>query len=103
MILPSRNEPDAADIPEELRGLGWTPDPAHRDLIAAPDADMPALSALEINAVAGETPAGEELTAYFGFPTGVLTRDEQAQLRTLLGRVVEQGTGHTLYADHVDP
>ncbi|MFC7984951.1 amino acid adenylation domain-containing protein [Streptomyces sp. NPDC057336] len=73
----------ATDIPEELRGLGWTPDPAHRDLIAAPDADMPALSALEINAVAGETPAGEELTAYFGFPTGVLTRDEVTELADL--------------------
>ncbi|KRD07975.1 MarR family transcriptional regulator [Mycobacterium sp. Root265] len=34
---------------------------------------------------------------------GVLSREEQEQLRTLLSRVVEQGTGHTLYADHVDP
>src|SRR6478735_10160982 len=34
---------------------------------------------------------------------GVLNREEQEQLRALLGKVVEQGTGHTLYADHVDP
>jgi hypothetical protein len=33
----------------------------------------------------------------------VLSREEQEQLRLLLSRVVEQGTGHTLYADHVDP
>lgn len=33
---------------------------------------------------------------------GVLTAAEQATLRELLGRVIEQGTGHTLYADHVD-
>ena len=33
---------------------------------------------------------------------GVLSRAEQDQLRELLSRVVEQGTGHTLYADHVD-
>lgn len=33
---------------------------------------------------------------------GVLTKAEQATLRELLGRVVEQGTGHELYADHVD-
>lgn len=33
---------------------------------------------------------------------GVLSRAEQEQLRELLSRVVEQGTGHTLYADHVD-
>ncbi len=32
----------------------------------------------------------------------VLSRQEQEQLRTLLGRIVEQGTGHTLFADHVD-
>ena len=68
-----------ADIPEELRGLGWAPDSTHRDLIAAPDADMPVLSALEINAVA----AGDELTAYFGFPTGVLTRAEVTELAGL--------------------
>lgn len=33
---------------------------------------------------------------------GVLTEDEQQTLRALLGRVVEQGTGHTLFADRVD-
>ncbi|MFJ1867448.1 amino acid adenylation domain-containing protein [Streptomyces sp. NPDC088097] len=72
-----------ADIPEELRGLGWTPDTTHRDLIAAPDADMPALSALEINAVATTGRGGDELTAYFGFPTGVLTREEVTELAGL--------------------
>ncbi|MEV0414697.1 amino acid adenylation domain-containing protein [Streptomyces sp. NPDC050448] len=73
----------SADIPEELRGLGWTPDTTHRDLIAAPDADMPVLSALEINAVATNTLGGDELTAYFGFPTGVLSRDEVTELAGL--------------------
>lgn len=34
---------------------------------------------------------------------GVLSKDEQQTLRDLLGRVVEQGTGHQLFADHVDP
>jgi DNA-binding MarR family transcriptional regulator len=33
---------------------------------------------------------------------GVLNAKEQQQLRTLLGRVVEQGTGHTLFGDHID-
>jgi DNA-binding MarR family transcriptional regulator len=32
---------------------------------------------------------------------GVLSPDEQEQLRALLTRVVEQGTGHTLQSDHV--
>ncbi|MEV6019610.1 amino acid adenylation domain-containing protein [Streptomyces sp. NPDC051997] len=72
-----------ADIPEHLRGLGWTPDTTHRDLIAAPDADMPVLSALEINAVATDTGDGDELTAYFGFPTGVLTREDVTELAGL--------------------
>lgn len=34
---------------------------------------------------------------------GVLSPQEQDTLRTLLARVVEQGTGHTLFADHVEP
>ncbi|MGW4020935.1 amino acid adenylation domain-containing protein [Streptomyces sp. NPDC005009] len=72
-----------ADIPAELRGLGWSLDTTHRDLIAAPDADMPVLSALEISAVAADTADGEELTAYFGFPTGVLSRDEVSELAGL--------------------
>ncbi len=75
--------PPAPTSPRELRGLSWTPDTTHRDLIAAPDADLPVLSALEINAVATGTPDGDELTAYFGFPTGVLTRDEVTELAGL--------------------
>ena len=35
----------SADIPAALRGLGWAPDITHRDLIAAPNEDMPVLSA----------------------------------------------------------
>ena len=34
---------------------------------------------------------------------GVLSGDEQEQLRDLLGRVIEQGTGHTLHTDHIGP
>lgn len=34
---------------------------------------------------------------------GVLDVDEQKMLRELLGRVVEQGTGHRFLADHVEP
>ncbi|MGW3989562.1 amino acid adenylation domain-containing protein [Streptomyces sp. NPDC004830] len=70
----------AADIPEHLRGLGWTPDTTHGELIAAPDPDMPVLSALEINAVATAGPEGDELQAWFGFPTGVLSREEVTEL-----------------------
>jgi DNA-binding MarR family transcriptional regulator len=34
---------------------------------------------------------------------GVLSVAEQTQLRSLLTRVVEQGTGHTMAVDHIDP
>lgn len=34
---------------------------------------------------------------------GVLTDDEQEQLKALLRRVIEQGTGHTPHSDHIDP
>ncbi|MEV1085172.1 amino acid adenylation domain-containing protein [Streptomyces sp. NPDC050211] len=77
-----------ADLPEDLRGLGWTPDTTHQDLIAAPDADMPVLSALEINAVAAPTDRGDELTAYFGFPAGVLSRAEVSELADLWVRAL---------------
>jgi DNA-binding MarR family transcriptional regulator len=33
---------------------------------------------------------------------GVLTAQEQETLRELLGRVVEKGTGHEFFSDHVD-
>ena len=33
---------------------------------------------------------------------GVLTTEEQEALRDLLGRIVEKGTGHQLFNDHVD-
>jgi len=34
---------------------------------------------------------------------GVLSGAEQDTLRELLGRVIEQGTGHKLHADHIGP
>jgi len=33
---------------------------------------------------------------------GVLSTEEQEALRDLLGRIVEKGTGHELFNDHVD-
>lgn len=34
---------------------------------------------------------------------GVLSDDEQEQLKALLRRVIEQGTGHTPHSDHIAP
>ncbi|MEI5103968.1 hypothetical protein RB200_42700, partial [Streptomyces sp. PmtG] len=85
----------SADLPEDLRGLGWAPDTTHQDLIAAPDPDMPALSALEINAVATPTTEGEELTAYFAFPTGILTREDVTELAGLWVQALTALARHT--------
>ncbi|MFE0424439.1 condensation domain-containing protein [Streptomyces sp. NPDC058953] len=88
-----------ADIPEELRGLGWAPDLAGPELIAAPDADLPVLSALEINAVAADTGEGDELTAWFGYATGVLTRDDVTELAELWVRALTALARHAATPD----
>ncbi|HJP74822.1 MAG TPA: amino acid adenylation domain-containing protein [Pseudonocardiaceae bacterium] len=80
-----------ADLPKDLRDLGWALDAEHQDLLAAPNDDMPVLSAVEINAVATDT----ELIAYFGFPTGVLSRGE---VNELAGLWVEALTGLARHA-----
>ncbi|WP_406359393.1 amino acid adenylation domain-containing protein [Streptomyces sp. NBC_00715] len=85
----------AADLPEHLRGAGFTPDTGHQDLIAADDPDMPVLSALEINAVAAPTDEGDELSAYFGFATGVLTRPQVAELADLWVKALTALAHHT--------
>ncbi|MEV6908770.1 amino acid adenylation domain-containing protein [Amycolatopsis sp. NPDC051071] len=71
------------DMPEALRGLGWTQAPELAELAADLDVDMPAMSTVEINAVVIDTELGAQLEALFGFPAGVLTRDEVQELADL--------------------
>ncbi|MGW4380382.1 amino acid adenylation domain-containing protein [Kitasatospora sp. NPDC004531] len=85
------------------RGDGWTPAPEWPELVAAPAPDMPAPSALELNALV--TGAGEDarLTALFTFATGVLTADQVraladswcAALRGLRDLIAAGGRGPT--------
>ncbi|MFE2179015.1 amino acid adenylation domain-containing protein [Streptomyces sp. NPDC059455] len=90
-----------ADIPEELRGLGWTRTPGTAELLADLDADMPALSSLDVNAMVTDAGEGPELTARFSFPRGVLTAEEvraladlwRAALEALARHVAEPGAG----------
>src|SRR5262249_6716895 len=72
-----------ADVPEHLRADGWGPASWSAELIPAPDPDMPALSALEVNAVATATADGTRLQAVFMFPTGVLSRERTSELAQL--------------------
>ncbi|KGI71028.1 MarR family transcriptional regulator [Mycolicibacterium rufum] len=78
----------------EKRGLvRRTQDPAHGRILRA---SLTAKGRKVATAVVGDAIAAHDKVF------GVLTDKEQATLRELLGRVVEQGTGHKLYADHVD-
>ncbi|MFE9427013.1 amino acid adenylation domain-containing protein [Kitasatospora sp. NPDC006697] len=67
-----------ADMPEQLRGLGFTQDPVASawpelaELDAAQDPRMPAPAELDINASVRDTPAGPRLEAAFSAPEGVL-------------------------------
>ncbi|MFH9575313.1 amino acid adenylation domain-containing protein [Streptomyces sp. NPDC017454] len=72
-----------SDVPEHLRAEGWGPASWSAELIALPDPDLPALSALEVNSVATDTPEGTRLQTAFMFPTGVLTRERTTELAEL--------------------
>ncbi|EPH46596.1 non-ribosomal peptide synthetase [Streptomyces aurantiacus] len=83
-----------ADVPEHLRAHGWGPASWSAELIPAPDPDLPALSALEVNSVATDTPEGPRLQAAFMFPTGVLTREQATALAQLWVKVLHGMAAH---------
>ncbi|HEY0806247.1 MAG TPA: condensation domain-containing protein, partial [Pseudonocardiaceae bacterium] len=84
----------AADMPEHLIGLGWTQAPGTSELNAALDADMPALSTLEINAVVTDTEDGPALTATFGAPAGALSPTDVRELAGLWQSALEGISRH---------
>ncbi|MFJ9715316.1 amino acid adenylation domain-containing protein [Streptomyces sp. NPDC101213] len=86
-----------ADVPEHLRAHGWGPAPGSAGLVPAPDPDLPALSALEVNSVAVETADGSRLQTAFMFPTGVLSRERVTELAGLWVEVLH---GMAAYAAH---
>ncbi|WP_280401090.1 non-ribosomal peptide synthetase, partial [Nocardia carnea] len=77
------------DIPEGMEGLGWVP---AADLAAeAPyDADMPAMAALDINAIV----VGETLTARIGYPSTLLNAGEVREFGDLWVRALEAVARH---------
>jgi len=77
----------------ETRGLvARKPDPQHARILKAylTDEGRHVAAAVVSDAIAAHE-------AVFG----VLTPEEQRTLRDLLARVVEKGTGHTLFNDHI--
>ena len=85
----------ASDVPEHLRASGWTPSSWSTDLVPAPDPAMPALSALDVNAVA----VGSQLQAALSFATGVLGRQQVTDWAAAWVAVLEDMAA---YADRDD-
>jgi amino acid adenylation domain-containing protein/non-ribosomal peptide synthase protein (TIGR01720 family) len=83
-----------ADVPEHLRGDGWGPASWSAELVLAPDPDLPALSALEVNSIATDTADGTRLQAAFMFPTGVLSRERTTELAELWVEVLHGMAGY---------
>ncbi|KUF15188.1 non-ribosomal peptide synthetase, partial [Streptomyces silvensis] len=76
----------AQDLPEDLRGLGFTQVAGIRELEAldaGQDGRMPALAEVDINASVTDTGQGPRLGALFTAPSGVLARDEVRELADL--------------------
>ncbi|MGW2089160.1 amino acid adenylation domain-containing protein [Streptomyces sp. NPDC001880] len=69
-------------MPEELRGLGWVQAP-EGGVMADLDPDMPALSVLDVTAVASDTAEGPQLGAVLSFPTGILSAADVRELGDL--------------------
>ena len=86
-----------ADVPEHLRADGWGPASWSAELIPAPDPDLPALSALEVNSVATDTADGTRLQAVFMFPTGVLSRERTTELAELWVEVLHGMAAHAAH------
>ncbi|MGB8944310.1 MAG: amino acid adenylation domain-containing protein [Streptomyces sp.] len=82
------------DVPEHLRAHGWGPASWSAELIADPDPDLPALSALEVNSVATDTADGTRLQTAFMFPTGVLSRERTSELADLWVEVLHGMAAH---------
>jgi amino acid adenylation domain-containing protein/non-ribosomal peptide synthase protein (TIGR01720 family) len=99
----SFERPEPASGQDLTRDSGWTPAPECAELVAAPAADMPTPSALELNALVTGTGDDSRLTALFTFATGALTVDEVralsrtwcAALRGLRNLVESGGRGLT--------
>ncbi|WP_190344228.1 non-ribosomal peptide synthetase [Streptomyces venezuelae] len=89
----------ATDMPDDLRGLGWTQLSGSEAVTADLDADMPALSTVEINSAVVDTDQGSRFEAVIGFPTGVLTRADVQELADLWCAALEGIARHASTAD----
>ncbi|MEW1551688.1 amino acid adenylation domain-containing protein [Streptomyces tsukubensis] len=88
-----------ADLPEALRGLGFTQAEGSTELLAEPDGAMPALAALNVTAYVSDTGHGPRMSARLDFPSGLFARDEVEELAGLWRTALEGVAGHAGGAD----
>ncbi|MFD9076949.1 condensation domain-containing protein, partial [Streptomyces lasiicapitis] len=84
----------SGNMPEHLRGLGFTQADGTTELIADLDADMPALATLAVSAYVTDTPQGPRLDARLDFPSGLLSQDEAEELAALWRTALEGVARH---------
>ncbi|MFD8693112.1 amino acid adenylation domain-containing protein, partial [Streptomyces sp. NPDC059651] len=82
----------SADMPENLRGLGFT---QICEMSAPLDADMPAMSALELNSMVIDTDLGAQLDVSAGFPAGLFAPEEVRELIDLWFAALDALARHT--------
>ncbi|WP_282792431.1 non-ribosomal peptide synthetase, partial [Streptomyces sp. CC224B] len=73
----------ASDVPDALRGLGFTQVEGTTELLAELDADMPALAALNVTAYVADGEQGPRLVTRLDFPSGLFTQAEVEELADL--------------------
>ncbi|MEV0321981.1 amino acid adenylation domain-containing protein [Streptomyces sp. NPDC050658] len=89
----------SANMPQDLRGLGFTQVEGTTLLVADLDDAMPALATLAVSAYVTDTDAGPRLDATLDFPTGLLGADEVRELAELWRAALE---GLALHAGQPD-
>src|SRR5690606_31154950 len=83
------------DVPEALRGFGWTPAAELGALGGAYDPDMPAMAPLDVNAIV----VGDTLTANIGFPATLLSTAEVEEFAQLWIEALEAVARHANSAE----
>ncbi|MFE2979167.1 amino acid adenylation domain-containing protein [Streptomyces sp. NPDC059258] len=79
----------ASNMPEDLRGLGFTQVEDTTMLVSGLDGAMPALATLGIGAYVTDTEQGPRLHARLDFPAGLLGRDEVQEFADLWRTALE--------------
>ncbi|MFH8791145.1 amino acid adenylation domain-containing protein [Streptomyces sp. NPDC017941] len=89
----------SANMPENLRGLGFNQTEGTTELLADPDGSMPALAALNVSAYVTDSEQGPRLATRLDFPSGLFTRAEVEELAALWRTALEGLAKHAAQPD----